>query len=91
MAFTRPPPQIPTMLSALLLAPLLLMQGPSEKELFDSYLNNIKTAQLSDGSYGGNVVVTADVLIGMALSPEATAVPAAIAACLCVAGAPGST
>ena len=59
------------MLTALLLAPLLLMQGPSEKELFDSYLNNIKTAQMSDGSYGGNVVVTADVLIGMALSPRA--------------------
>jgi squalene-hopene/tetraprenyl-beta-curcumene cyclase len=59
------------MLTALLLAPLLLMQGPSEKEVFDSYLNSIKTAQMSDGSYGGNVVVTADVLTGMALSPRA--------------------
>jgi len=59
------------MLTALLLAPLLLLQGPSEKDLFDSYLNNIRTSQMSDGSYGGNVVVTADVLIGMALSPRA--------------------
>ncbi|MCP4094190.1 MAG: terpene cyclase/mutase family protein [Planctomycetes bacterium] len=59
------------MLTALLLAPVLLLQGPSEKQVFDSYLNSIKTAQMSDGSYGGNVVVTADVLTGMALSPRA--------------------
>lgn len=59
------------MLSLLLLSPLLALQGPSEKELFDSYLNRIRPAQMADGSYGGNVVVTADVLTGMALSPRA--------------------
>ncbi|PCJ52801.1 MAG: hypothetical protein COA70_11505 [Planctomycetota bacterium] len=58
------------MLSLLLLSPLLALQGPSEKELFDTYLNRIRPAQMADGSYGGNVVITADVLTGMALSPR---------------------
>ncbi|MFK5955898.1 MAG: prenyltransferase/squalene oxidase repeat-containing protein [Planctomycetota bacterium] len=59
------------MLCLLLLSPLLALQGPSDKELFDSYLNRIRPAQMADGSYGGNVVITADVLTGMALSPRA--------------------
>lgn len=59
------------MLSLLLFTPLVAFQGPSEKELFDGYLNRIRPAQMADGSYGGNVVITADVLTGMALSPRA--------------------
>lgn len=59
------------MLSLLLLSPLLAFQGSSEKELFDAYLNRIRPAQMADGSYGGNVVITADILTGMALSPRA--------------------
>ncbi len=59
------------MLCLLLLSPLLALQGPSEKELFDQYMNQIRPAQMADGSYASNVVVTADVLTGMALSPRA--------------------
>lgn len=59
------------MLSLLLLTPLMAFQGPSEKDLFDGYLNHVRPAQMADGSYGGNVVITADVLTGMALSPRA--------------------
>ena len=58
------------LLHTLMILPLC-MQGPSEKELFDMHLNAIQTTQMSDGSYGGNTVVTANVLIGMALSPRA--------------------
>lgn len=59
------------MLTTLLLPLVLLLQGPSEKDLFDGYLNRVRLAQQADGSYGNDSTVTADILIGMALSPRA--------------------
>ncbi|MBC8370461.1 MAG: terpene cyclase/mutase family protein [Planctomycetes bacterium] len=50
---------------------LALCQQPSEKELFDNYLNSVRPAQMADGSYGKDLTITANVLIGMALSPRA--------------------
>ena len=50
---------------------LALCQQPSEKELFDNYLNSVRPAQMADGSFGGDVVITANILTGMALSPRA--------------------
>ncbi|MFT7516581.1 MAG: squalene-hopene/tetraprenyl-beta-curcumene cyclase [Myxococcota bacterium] len=48
-----------------------LFQQPSEKELFDNYLNAVRPAQMADGSYGSDVNITANILTGMALSPRA--------------------
>ncbi|MHC4836800.1 MAG: prenyltransferase/squalene oxidase repeat-containing protein [Planctomycetota bacterium] len=59
------------MLASLLLPLTLLVQAPSEKDLFDGYLNRIRLAQQADGSYGRDATVTADILIGMSLSPRA--------------------
>jgi squalene-hopene/tetraprenyl-beta-curcumene cyclase len=50
---------------------LALCQQPSEKELFDGYLNAVRPAQMADGSFGNDLVITADILTGMALSPRA--------------------
>ncbi|MDP6963854.1 MAG: hypothetical protein QGF46_06790, partial [Planctomycetota bacterium] len=58
------------MLVSLLLG-LAISQQPSEKDLFDGYLNSIRPAQQANGSYADDPVVTANVLTGMALSPRA--------------------
>ena len=50
---------------------LAICQQPSEKELFDGYLNSVRPAQLANGSYADDVIVTANILTGMALSPRA--------------------
>ena len=60
------------MMSAILLllaAPLL--QQPSDKDLFDGVLNQVRLTQEEDGSYGGDPQRTAEVLLAMALSPRA--------------------
>jgi len=58
------------MAALLLLLSAPLLQGPSDKDLFDGVLNPIRATQTEDGAYG-DAERTAQVLLAMALSPRA--------------------
>lgn len=50
---------------------LLLPQAPSEKDLFDEVLSQVRLTQAADGHYGSGLQDTAHALIALALSPRA--------------------